>query len=120
MTAIRLYLDEDSLAASLLHALRVRGVDVRTASEDGMRGRDDEAQLRWATQQARTLYSYNVRDFFRLHTAFLTRGEAPAGLVLVQQRRYAIGDQVHGLLRLSAATPAEGMVQRVEFLGAWI
>ena len=103
----------------LLRALRARGVDVRTAHEDGMVGRADSDQLRWATAQQRVLYSFNVGDFFHLHTALLMQGEAHAGLILVPQQRYSIGDQIRSLLRLIAAVSAEDMENRVAFLSAW-
>ena len=51
MTRPRLYIDEDSMDDDFVKALRVRGVDVRTASDDGMRGRPDVDQLRRATEQ---------------------------------------------------------------------
>ena len=102
----------------LLKALRARGVDVRTAHEDGMVGRADSDQLRWATSQRRVLYSCNVGDFFHLHTALLTQGEAHAGLILVSQQRYSMGDQIRRVLRLIAAVSAEDMENRVEFLSA--
>lgn len=38
MTRLRLYIDEDSMDDDFVKALRVRGVDVRTASDEGMRG----------------------------------------------------------------------------------
>jgi hypothetical protein len=119
VSQIRHYLDEDAMDQVLLKALRARGIDVRTAFEDGMVGRTDSDQLRWATSQGRVLYSFNVGDFFRLHTALLTQGEVHAGLILVPQQRYSLGDQIRGVLRLIAAVPAEDIENRVEFLSAW-
>ena len=119
MSRIRLYLDEDAMGRAFVQALRARGVDVRTAYEDGMIGRADADQLRWATAQQRVLYAFNVAHFYHLHAAFLTQGEKHAGLILVQQQRYFLGDQIRGVLQLIAAVPAEAMENRVEFLSAW-
>ena len=47
------------------------------------------------------------------------QGEAHAGLILVQQQRHSIGDQMRAVLRLIAAVPAEDMENRVAFLSAW-
>ena len=41
----RLYIDEDSLAAALVQALRSRGIDVVTAIEAGFDGYPDDQQL---------------------------------------------------------------------------
>ena len=57
---IRLYLDEDTTAIALIIALRARGIDVQTAEEPQMRGRTDEEQLRYATDQGRAIYSFNI------------------------------------------------------------
>jgi post-segregation antitoxin (ccd killing protein) len=35
--SVRLYMDEDSMDQALVRALRARGVDVKTALEEGMR-----------------------------------------------------------------------------------
>ena len=75
MTPIRLYLDEDSMRGALVGALRARGVDVVTALEAGMTERSDEAHLEFATREGRILYSFNVRDFYRLHQEHMARGQ---------------------------------------------
>jgi Domain of unknown function (DUF5615) len=120
VSQIRLYIDEDSMDQAFLQALRARGVDIRTAYEEGMVGRSDIDQLRWAATQGRVLYSFNVGDFYHLHTTFLGQQEDHAGIILVQQQRYAVGEQLRGVLRLMAATSAEEMVNQVVFLSAWI
>ena len=51
--------------------------------------RQDERHLEYATTQGRVLYSFNVRDFYRLHTAFLAQGKAHAGIILAPQQRYS-------------------------------
>lgn len=108
-------MDEDFVAA-----LRLRDVDVRTASEDGMLGCADAKQLRWSTEAGRVLYSFNVGDFHALHADFLQRGESHGGIVLAQQRRHTLGGQLRGVLKLRGARSAEDMVNRLEFLSAWM
>src|SRR5437764_904912 len=70
---IALYFDEDSQDSSLIRALRLRGVDVISASESRMNGRLDAKQLQWSSAHNRVLYSCNGRDFYKLHTSILTR-----------------------------------------------
>jgi hypothetical protein len=74
----------------------------------------------WATEQGLVLYSFNVRDFYRLHTTFLTQGKFHAGIILAQQQRYSLGEQMRGILRLIAVKSAEEMQNQVEFLSDWI
>lgn len=90
---IQLYLDEDTMDADLIHALRIRGVDLVTALEQGMIRRDDADHLELATSQGRVLYSFNVGDYQRLHTEYLTEGKRHSGIILAQQQRYNIGEQ---------------------------
>ncbi len=116
---LRLYLDEDSMDQDLVHALRARGVDVVTALDAGMIERADEEHLRWATAEDRVLYSFNVGDFYQLHTSFLASGVAHAGIILAPQQRFSIGEQLRRLLRLAATYSPEEMRNRVEFLGGW-
>jgi hypothetical protein len=90
-------------------------VDVLTAQAAGMIERPDEEHLNFAATQGRVLYSFNVGDFCRLHAA----GRSHAGVVVAQQQRYSIGEQLRRLLRLIANTPAEQMRNRLEFLSGW-
>jgi hypothetical protein len=94
-------------------------VDVTTALEVGMIERDDREHLDYATRQGRVLYSFNVGDFSRLHVDSLLQGKSHAGLVLAQQQRYSVGEQMRRLLKLIALKSAEEMKDQVEFLSAW-
>lgn len=116
---IRLYLDDDSLAKALVKALRERGVDVVTTLEVGLDGRDDEEHLAYAAEQGRVLCSFNTRDFYRIHSQWLAQDKSHAGIILAQQQRYSVGEQMRRILRIIASKSAEEMKNRVEFLNAW-
>jgi hypothetical protein len=116
---IRLYLDEDSMQQALVNALRARGVEVITALETGMIERKDEHHLEYATERGCVLFSFNVGDYFYLHTNFLSEGKQHAGIILAQQQRYSVGEIMRKLLLLISTTPAEAMVNQVEFLSSW-
>lgn len=116
---LRLYLDEDSVRHSLVEALRVRGVDVSTAIEARMTGRSDLDQLGHATAQGRTLCTFNVADFYRLHGELIARGQSHAGIVLMTQQRYSVGDLMRRLLAIVAAESSDSMRDRAAFLSAW-
>lgn len=116
---LSLYVDEDSQDTALVRALRSRGIDVMTATEAGMLHRDDEEQLAWATQQGRVLYTCNAQDFYLLHRLLLTRGGFHAGIIILPQQRYSVGEQMRRSLKLVATKSAEEMQNQVEFLSAW-
>src|SRR5215470_10703817 len=107
MAMIRLYVDEDSMDRALVRALRARGVDVRTALEEGMIERSDHEHLDYATAQGRVLYTCNVADFYHLHTRFLAQGKFHTGIILTPQQRYSVGEQMRRLLKLINTKSAE-------------
>ena len=107
------------MSRALIRALTARGIDVANAVDAGLAGVTDTAHLEYATETSRVLYSFNVRDFHRLHREWLERGKSHAGLVLVPQQVYSIGEQMRRLLRLSSEVSAQEMRNRVEFLGSW-
>ena len=117
--AISLFLDEDSMDKALVLALRARGIDVVTALDADMIAKSDEQQLDYATRENRVLCSFNVSDFFRIHSSYLDSGIAHAGIIVSRQQQYSVGEIMRRLLRLiSELTPAE-MRNRMEFLGRW-
>lgn len=79
---IRLYFDEDSMRRSLVRALRARGVDVITALDAGMIEREDAEHLDYATEQGRVLCTFNVGDFYGLHSDYVAQGKPHAGIIL--------------------------------------
>ena len=119
MSAVKIHLDEDSDAHALLRALRHRGVDVTSTGEQGLLRRTDEEQLEWATQQGRSIYTYNATDFCRLHSATLHQGRHHAGIIIGDQQTVSIGEEMRRLLKLNEARSAEEMKDQLEFLNNW-
>ena len=118
VSAIRFYFDEDTQNRALLKALRSRGVEVTSAGEAGLVGWTDEAQLSWANEQGRVLFTHNVGDFCRLHGQFLHEGKTHTGIVVAEQGP-SVGERLRRLLKLSDARTAEEMRDCLEFLGKW-
>ena len=116
---IRLYLDEDAMDSDLVSALRLRGIDVTTAFDAGLTGSADGEHLKHAIASERALYSFNVRDFMNLHRSYLDAGKPHAGIILAQQQRYRVGEQMRRLVRLVQMRSAESLRNTVEFLSAW-
>ena len=104
---------------ALVRSLRAHGVDVLTALEAGMIERTDQDHLDYAAARGRVLCTYNIRDFFRLHGECRQSKRHHAGIVLVPQQRYSLGEQVRRILKLVAAMPAESIRDQAEFLSAW-
>jgi len=70
---IELFLDED-VHSGLAHALRKRGYDAIHAQELDRKGRSDSAQLLFAIQQERCLFTFNQRtakETMKNHLEFL-------------------------------------------------
>jgi membrane glycosyltransferase len=66
MSKICLYLDEDTMASSLVKALRFRNVDVITVTDTHREELTDKEQLEWAFLQRRVICSCNVGEFVQL------------------------------------------------------
>jgi hypothetical protein len=116
---IRLYCDEDAMDSDLIEALTIRGLDVTTANIEGMINRLDPEHLALAVSQQRVLYSFNVGDYQRLHIEYLMQNKIHSGIILAQQQRFSVGEQMRRLLRIAAAKSAEEMQNSVEFLSNW-
>jgi uncharacterized ferritin-like protein (DUF455 family) len=113
---IRLYADEDAMARALVRGLRARGVDVTTVLDAGMSEQDDMAQLEYATQHGRVLYTFNVGHFCHLHTQYMAAGKSHAGIVVVFRQRYSVGEQIRRLSQVISIKSAEEMRNNLLFL----
>jgi hypothetical protein len=104
------------MSRALIRGLRSRGIEVTTVLVEGRVGDTDRAQLEYARQIKRVLYSFNVSDFCRLHKEYLTEGKPHAGIVVVHRQRYSVGEQLRLLLRLADMKSAEDMINTLLFL----
>jgi hypothetical protein len=109
-------MDEDSMDQRLVRALRARGADVQTALDANMIARPDADHLRHATEQERVLYTFNVADFYELHTQVVRDDRTHAGLLLAPQQQHTIGEQMRRILHLGQQFSAKDMENRVFFL----
>ncbi len=119
MSQFKLYIDEDAMDADLVAALRSRSVTVITALDAGLTGKPDEEQLTVATTHDCVLYSFNVSDFHRLHTQWIRAGREHGGMILAQQQRFSLGEQLRRILLLRATVKAMKMRNQIEFLSNW-
>ena len=82
MSPVNIYMDEDAMDSDLVAALRSRGITVITTIDVGLTGKSDEEQLAFATAHECVLYTFNVADFYRLHTHWNIAGRDHAGMIL--------------------------------------
>ena len=101
MSEIRLYVDEDAAEHAVVQGLRARGVDVLTTAEADRLGSSDEEQLAFAIAQHRTIYTFNVGDFARLHTDYLDQELDHTGIILIPDQRYSIGEKIKRFRRMT-------------------
>lgn len=113
MARIRLYLDTDVIPR-LGYLLRERGFDVISALEVGNKGLSDYQHLRFASNQGRTLMTYNIDDFCNEVRRFFDEGNEHAGVLLSNQ--LPIGEVLRRVLRFLSHNSAADMVNRVEWL----
>lgn len=107
------------MAGDLVQALRTQGVDFITVAEAGNIGLLDEDHLEYAAEHGLVVYSFNIKDFCKLHSDYLKSGLSHTGIILCRQKAYSIGEQLRRILNLIATLSAEDMQNRVEFLSSW-
>ncbi len=81
-----------------------------------MCGATDQDQLAFAVQQGRTIYTFNVGDFARLHREYLLQGIDHTGIIVLPDQRCSIGEKIRRLARFISSVTAEEMVNRMEYL----
>jgi hypothetical protein len=116
---IDLYFDEDVMQHGLVFALRSHGVTLTTAAEASFLNRADFEHLIRAADGGHVLYSFNMRDYCRLHEEWMQAGREHAGIILAPQKQFSIGEQLRRLMQLRACLSAEDMRNRLEFLTNW-
>jgi hypothetical protein len=95
-------------------ALRLRGIDVTTAQEDGRSGVDDDILLDRATELRRILVSQDA-DLLRVGMRRLDLGQEFSGLIYAHQLSLTIGQLVKDLELIAATTSGEEWLGKIEF-----
>jgi predicted nuclease of predicted toxin-antitoxin system len=112
--SIPLYMDEH-VHRAISAGLRLRGVDVLTAQEDGRRQTTDDVLLDRATELQRVLFSQD-EDLLAEATLRQEQGIGFAGVVYGHQLRITIGMCVRDLELIAKAGNPEDLANRVEYL----
>ena len=96
-------------------SLRLRGVDVLTAQEDGAARFPDPELLDRAGELNRVLFSQD-RDLLREATRRQRQGRPFSGVIYAHQLHISIGQCVEDLELLAKIGEPEDFVNRVEYL----
>jgi Domain of unknown function (DUF5615) len=80
---MRLYIDDDSVDASLLRRLRQDGHDVQIPADIGLAGSSDQVHLAHAIRDRRAFLTRNYRDFEGLHDLVVAAAQGHNGGILV-------------------------------------
>jgi hypothetical protein len=113
---ISFYLDEH-IQLALAEALRARGIDILTTQEAGNIGLDDIDQLVFATRNRRVLFSFNKRDFARIHYEWMGLKRPHAGIILSDQ--LSIGIILRRVMKVYFSLSSHDMKSRLEYLSSW-
>lgn len=100
---------------SITIGLRLRGVDVVTAAEDGAGELRDPELLERATEMDRVLFAQDD-DLLTEATRRQRKGQAFAGVVYAHQLRISIGDCIQDLELVSKAGEPSDMYGQTLFL----
>ena len=117
---IRLYIDEDASRNSFVLALRNLDFDVVTTAEAENLGLTDLEQLIWATNNHRAIYTFNVKDYCRLHKIYMSEMKQHSGIIVVPRQSYSVGEQLRCLQKLIASISSEEIKNKLIFLGAYL
>jgi predicted nuclease of predicted toxin-antitoxin system len=107
---IKFHLDENVDHAIAL-GLRLRGLDVTTATDAGLIAAVDQEHIKFATAEHRVIFTQD-QDFLRRHAV----GDSHDGIVYSQQGSHSVGDIVRFLHFLSDCLEPDDMHGQLEFL----
>lgn len=116
MSTLLLYADEDACEHAVIQGLRNQNIDILTTITANQCGTDDPGQLAFAASIGRALYTFNAGDFARLHNQYLAQGKTHAGIIIIPDQRYSIGEKIRHLIKLVNSTNSEEMINQIKYL----
>ena len=112
--SVALYMDVN-VRQAVTDGLRLRGVEVLTAQEDGSRELQDDALLDRATALGYVLFTQD-NDLLREAAQRQERGETFAGVIYAHQLKVTVGQCAQDLEILALVGSPEDFANRVEYL----
>lgn len=114
MSRLRIYTDEN-VDVRIAEGLRRRGVDVRSAHEQGQLGVTDEAQFAHAASLQAAIFTHDHR-FVEIAVEKSLRVQTHYGVIFVAMHRLSLGECIKRLALCADVLSAEEMMNRAEFL----
>jgi hypothetical protein len=111
---VRLFMDHH-VPSAVAAGLRMRGVDVLTAAEDGSATLEDDELLERATSLGRVLFSQDD-DLLAIAQQRMQARRDFGGVVYAHQLAISIGQAVRDLELVAKVLDPEDMRNRVEYL----
>jgi hypothetical protein len=106
---------DENVHRAITSGLRLRGVDVLTAHEDGRQATPDPLILDRSTELGRVLFSQD-EDLLVEGQKRQSEGRPFPGVIFAHQLHVTIGDCVRDLELLAKAADPADLANRVEFL----
>ena len=114
MTKPKLHLDEDASNPGLYNALITKGHDVtHTPNEWIQKEASDEEQLQKATEQGRSIFSFNAKDYIRI----AKKTPKLKGIVVSAQK--PLSKLLKALEQFFKESTAEELENQVRWLSDW-
>ncbi len=111
--SLSLYMDVH-VPSAITDALRLRGIDVLTAQEDGKRRTADDLLIDRASELGRLIFSRD-QDMLRHVGEFQNRSHPFSGVIFASQRDVSIGQCVNDLSMICLAGNAAEFANRVTY-----
>jgi len=112
--ALAFYMDHH-VPRAIINGLRLRGIDVLTAYEDGTSEYEDADLLDRATELQRVLFSQDD-DLLSEAAKRIRENSFFYGVIYAHQLRVSIGTCVNELEIIAQASEPEDIINRVQFL----
>lgn len=94
---IKLYLNEN-VPETIARELVLRGYGVVSTHSAGNSGLSDKEQLNFAIREGRILFTFNVKDFAKIHLEYATKGLNHKGIILSKQM--PVGMVIKALIKI--------------------
>ena len=111
---ISIYMDQH-IPRAITEGLRLRGVDVITAFEDGADKMEDAELLDRASKLGRVLFTQD-NDLLSEGAIRQKKGISFNGVIYAHQMRVSIGTCIHDLEIIAKAGEAEDLLNKIQFL----
>ncbi|MBI4481492.1 MAG: DUF5615 family PIN-like protein [Acidobacteria bacterium] len=114
MAGLRIYTDEN-VDIRVADGLRRRGINARSANEEGKLGLPDEAQFVHAALLKAVIFTHDHR-FIEIAIEKSRRGEEHYGVIFVEMHRLRLGECIRRLALYAEVLSIGEMMNRIEFL----